>query len=81
MIYTHFAYIIVSTAIDAKNWTQHGIDEKGQLQVLHHVATWLLMGVYLHGGPFVNNVTIPLLHAVDATDAFFYLFKLQNSGL
>lgn len=29
MIYTHFAYIIASTAIDVKNWMNQGIDEKG----------------------------------------------------
>jgi len=43
--------------------------------MLHHLATWLLLGLYCIPAKFTDELTMHLLGAVDLTDFFYYLFK------
>jgi hypothetical protein len=69
----HFAYIVASTFADGvEEWRKENVD---LVRWTHHVATTWLMAVFAVPVDYSNEMTLQLLGAVDATDAFLYLFQ------
>jgi hypothetical protein len=58
---------------DCLSWTR-SVDGKAKVQMVHHAATWMLLGVMLTDTEWVRGTTVELLGAVDLTDWFYYFF-------
>lgn len=53
LIGVHLVYITLSTIVDGMRWARFKVDEESKIQMVHHVATWTLLGVMLSNGYWV----------------------------